>query len=100
MRTLIPFERSVEHYRLGAALWNAAAGEKLSVRPDFVAYNTQPMPGLAQDGQLALVDGQAAGMTLASAVIQPGPFYGQAWVDLLAVAPQFQRRGVGSALLE
>ncbi len=100
MRTMIPFERSMEHYRLGAELWNAAAGAKLSVRPAFVAYNTQPMPGLAQEGRLALVDGQVAGVTLASAVVQPGPFRGQAWVDLLAVAPQFQRRGVGSALLE
>lgn len=99
MLSLIPFERCDEHYRLGAELWNAAAGEKLAVRPSFLAYNTQFMPGLAQEGRLALVDGQAAGVALASAVVMEGPFCGQAWVDVLAVAPRFQRCGAGSALL-
>ncbi len=99
MSTLIPFEHRDEHFDWCAEIWNAAAGEKLSVRPTFVAYNTQPMPGLAQEGRLALVDGQPAGVVLASAVIQEGPFRGQAWVDVLAVTPQFQGRGLGSALL-
>ncbi|GAP13743.1 predicted acetyltransferase [Longilinea arvoryzae] len=99
MSALIPFERCDEHYRLSAEIWNAAAGEKLAVHPSFVAYNTQTMPGLAQEGRLARVDGQAAGVVLASAVVLEGPFRGQAWVDVLAVAPQFQHRGIGAKLL-
>lgn len=99
MLTLIPFERSPEICRAVADLWNAAAGPALAIRPFFVEHNTQPMPGLAQEGCLARIDGQTAGAVLASAV-RKGPFRGQAWVDLLVVSPQFQRRGAGSALLE
>lgn len=99
MSVLIPFERCADHYRLSAEIWNAAAGLNLAVRPSFVDYNTQPMPGLAQEGRLALVDGQPAGVVLASAVVLEGSFRGQAWVDVLAVTPQYQRRGIGSALL-
>lgn len=98
MLTLSHFERNPETCRQIADLWNAAAGPALAFRPGFVEYNTQPMPGLVQAGRLAWIEGQAAGVALASAVAE-GPFRGQAWVDLLAVAPQFQRRGVGSALL-
>lgn len=100
MLTLIPFECNPRVYQATAELWNAAAGQMLAVRPEFVAYNTQPMPGLARAGRLALVDGQFAGFALASVVILDGPFRGQAWVDALAVAPRFQRRGIGSTLLQ
>lgn len=99
MHKLIPFERGEEHYRLCAELWNVAAGEQLAVRPQFVAYNTQPMPGLAQEGRLALLDGRPAGVVLASAGLAGGMFPGRGWVDVLAVTPQYQRSGIGSELL-
>jgi GNAT superfamily N-acetyltransferase len=98
MLKLIRYDCDPEIHQKIADLWNAAAGPALAIRPDFVAYNTQEMPGLVQEGRLALVDEAIAGVVLASAVSQ-GPFRGQAWVDLIAVAPQYQRRGVGSALL-
>lgn len=99
MPTLTPFERNPETCRQIAEVWNAAAGEDLAFRPEFAAFNTQPMPGLAQSGRLTWVDGRLAGVVLASVVVEEGPFKGEAWLDLLAVAPGEQRRGIGSALL-
>ncbi|NMB68098.1 MAG: GNAT family N-acetyltransferase [Chloroflexi bacterium] len=99
MPTFTPFERNPETCRQIADLWNAAAGPDLAFGAQFVAFNTQPMPGLAQAGRLAWEGGCLAGAALASHVAAEGPFQGEAWLDLLAVAPGEQRRGIGSTLL-
>jgi len=99
MPTFTPFERTSDVCGSIASLWNAAVGADLAFRPEFVFFNTQPMPGLAQAGRLAWVDNRLAGVVLASVVVEEGPFKGEAWLDLLAVAPEAQHRGTGSALL-
>ncbi len=100
MPTFTPFERTPDICGSIASLWNAAAGPALAFGSDFVAFNTQPMPGLAQAGRLAWEDDRLAGVVLASVVVEEGPFKGEAWLDLLAVTPAFQRRGIGTALIK
>jgi GNAT superfamily N-acetyltransferase len=84
-----------------AAIWNAACGADLSITPRFVEYNAQPATGAIQSGQLALENDQPVGFVLASAL--PGdssvslPQTG--WIDAIAVLPNAQRQGIGSALI-
>lgn len=99
MPTFTALERNPQTCRQIADLWNAAAGEALAFHPEFAEYNTQPMPGLAQVGRFALEDGLPVGVVLASLVTVEGPFRGEAWLDLLAVAPGYRCRGIGTELL-
>ncbi len=83
------------------SLWNAACGADLAINARCVAYNTRAATGAAQAGRIAIENGNAVGFVVASAL--PGdprtspPELG--WIDAIAVAPEFQRRGIGSALL-
>lgn len=99
MPIITPFERNPQTCSRIADLWNAAAGPALAFGAEFVAFNAQAMPGLEQAGRLAWEGDHLAGVALASLVAAEGPFQGEAWLDLLAVAPEEQRRGIGSALL-
>lgn len=102
MIQLTPFD-SANARRLAAAtaIWNAACGPDLAIGQRAMAYNTEPIPGGAQVGVLALLAGAPAGFALASA------FHGdpavtapeQGWVDAIAVLPAQQRQGAGGALL-
>ena len=97
--TLIEFDLTHhDHHAAAAALWTAACGPDLAISPAFVAFNTRPTTGVTQAGQLALRDGQPAGFVLASAVIAD-PTLTVGWLDAIAVAPEAQRQGLGSALL-
>lgn len=83
------------------ALWNAACGPKLTISERAMVYNTAPVAGGIQAGSLAVDAGQPVGFVLASSVpndpsVSP-PEVG--WVDAIAVHPDFQRRGIGTALL-
>ncbi len=67
-------------------------------------YNTDPGywngQGRHQAGRLAMIDGQPAGFVLASVMKAPyanAPYSGH--IDALAVAPPYQRRGIGRALV-
>lgn len=99
---LQPFDpRQPRHIEAAAAAWNQACGPELAISSHFVRFNSQPATGSRQAGRLALVNDQAAGFILASALPDDAatspPEVG--WIDALAVAPPWQRSGVGSALL-
>jgi GNAT superfamily N-acetyltransferase len=83
------------------ALWNAACGPDLAITGRAMTYNTAAIPGGVQAGMIAIEAGGPAGFVLASALphdpsVSP-PEAG--WVDAIAVYPDFQRRGIGTALL-
>lgn len=86
------------------AVWNAALGFFFPMSPDLFRQNVLEDPNYRSgDGLLALVDGQVVGFGLAKRVRGreadlPG-FAGVGHVAALAVAPPFQRRGIGSGLL-
>ncbi len=100
---ILPFDPTLEsHHAAAAMVWTAACGPDLAITPAFVAFNTRPTTGLCQTGQLALAAGQAGvtpvGFVLASAPIHD-PASTMGWIDAIAVAPEAQRQGYGSALL-
>jgi GNAT superfamily N-acetyltransferase len=85
-----------------AALWTRACGETYALSQRALAYNTQPCQGARQAGQFAVVDGARVGFVLAS-VLQDDARAApprDGWVDALVVAPEFQKRGIGRALLK
>ncbi len=96
---LIPFTPT--HTPAATSLWNAACGADLAISERAMRYNTLPTTGAIQEGRVALAEGQPAGFVLASALpaspdVSP-PEMG--WVDAIAVHPDHQRQGIGSALL-
>lgn len=94
---------SAEHLDWIAAIWNSASGNTLPISTGFVEFNTRPSTGGIQTGAVALdADARPLGFVLSSA--QPGapepmdPRTG--WIDAIAVAPPFQRQGLGRQLLQ
>jgi predicted N-acetyltransferase YhbS len=81
----------------GVRIWNAACGPDLNFTARFMDYNLQAATGASQMGRVALVGAEPVGFVLASAVT--GSPTGVGWIDVLAVRPEHQRRGVGSVLL-
>ena len=88
---------SPEHAAHLAMLWNAACGSDLAITERFAAYNALAASGSTQAGQVAFVDGEPAGFVQVSAAPSGESISG--WVDALAVAPAWRRRGIGSQLL-
>ena len=95
-------ERAPAAYAAMARLWEAACGPAFSVSEDFIAYNLQPTPGLAQEGRFAYREGAPMGFVVASALSDAPPEIParRGWIDAVAVAPTAQGRGIGSALLD
>jgi predicted N-acetyltransferase YhbS len=87
-----PFERS--DIAAATDVWNMACGESLCITHDLFEYNTRPTPGVAQMGRVAVLDGKTVGTVLASVAQRRG------WVDVIAIAPQAQRQGIGAGLLD
>ncbi len=83
------------------ALWNAACGEDLAITERAMTYNTEPIPGGAQAGAIAYQAGRPVGFVLASLLTdEPSVSPPDAgWLDAIAVHPDFQRQGIGTALL-
>src|SRR5689334_18718249 len=81
-----------------AEIWNAACGTALPIALDLVEFNTGPIPGVLQAGCLAISDEWPAGFALASTVVD-GLVVANGWIDAIAVLPDAQERGIGSALL-
>ncbi len=89
------------HIAAAVAIWNAACGDDLAIMPRFVEYNTRAATGATQAGRIAISDDAPVGFVLASALPndpQTSPRE-MGWIDALAIAPEFQRRGVGGELL-
>ena len=89
------------HFAATGAIWNVACGANLAITPRFVKYNSRATTGAVQAGRLAIADDHLVGFVLASALPndpQTSPPE-MGWVDAIAVAPEFQRRGVGGELL-
>lgn len=82
-------------------LWNDSAPPALQISQRLVNFNLRPITGGRQAGWLALVADQVIGVGIASLLVdQPwvaSPTHG--WIDLLVVAPAYQRQGVGRRLL-
>ncbi|MCL5996330.1 MAG: GNAT family N-acetyltransferase [Chloroflexi bacterium] len=89
------------HIATAARLWTAACGPDLAISDRFVAYNVRSTSGRVLAGQFVMRDGQPAGFVLASALVgdllAASPETGH--IDAIAVLPQAQRQGAGSALL-
>lgn len=101
---LVPFRGSRLQQVL--AIWNAALGERFPLSPELFVQNGVRDPHVRPEAcWLATVPGRAGavGLCLAKVVREPlgadGWLPQRGWVSLLAVHPDYQRRGVGSALL-
>jgi GNAT superfamily N-acetyltransferase len=84
-----------------ANLWNLACGPDLAISPRFVGYNLRPCPGGDQTACLALVSGRPVGF-ISTSYIDDRTLSPQqtGWIDAIAVAPDEQGSGIGSALIE
>lgn len=99
----VPFNfDSPQHIGTATGFWNAACGPELSIDGATTFYNTRPNTGGIQAGWFGWIGVRAAGLVLASAL--PGDTtaaaQGLGWIDALVVLPDFQRTGVGGALLQ
>ena len=93
---------NAEHWGAASEIWTRACGEAFALSPRGFAYNLRAPLGVVQGGRFAVVDGVRAGFVLASVLNgheDVAPLH-LGWVDAIAVAPEFQGRGVGSALIE
>jgi GNAT superfamily N-acetyltransferase len=100
---VIPFDpENDEQIELLAALWNSASTESMPISAGFVQFNTRSSAGGVQAGRIALDEhDRPAGFVLASAHPDAPPTMNNqvGWIDAIAVAPPFQRQGIGSELL-
>ncbi|MBX3012846.1 MAG: GNAT family N-acetyltransferase [Caldilineaceae bacterium] len=100
--TLLDFSsQEPAHVAAVTTVWNAACSSELMLSNRFVEFNLQPVTGGKQAGQIARQGETIVGFVLASTL--PGqPHVAPAtvgWIDAIAVTPQAQRQGIGSALL-
>lgn len=84
-----------------ANLWNMACGSDLAISPRFIGYNFRPCPGGDQTACLAITNNRVVGF-ISTSYINDHTLAPQqtGWVDAIAVAPDDQREGIGSALIE
>jgi GNAT superfamily N-acetyltransferase len=89
------------HLQALVEVWNAACPSHLTISLRFARYNVGAVTGGAQSGQLALLDGAPIGVVLVSHLTGDATVMAPdvGWIDCLAVTPQAQRQGVGTALL-
>lgn len=85
-----------------AGLWTAACGGNLAASRRLAAWNVSPVAGGIQAGQFAWQDDEPVGVVLCSGLPnRPGVAPVDAgWIDAIAVLPEVQQRGIGSALLQ
>lgn len=90
-----------QHLNALVAIWNTACGADLAIDARLAEYNTRSATGEIKAGQIAMSAHEPAGFVLASALPNDPqtspPEIG--WIDAIAVAPEFQRHGIGRDLL-
>lgn len=102
MMELLEMESNASSIQTLAALWTRACGQEFALPPRALAHNLSAPIDAAQAGRIAIVEGEPSGFVLAS-VLRDHPDVAPpelGWLDALVVAPEYRRRGVGSALLE
>jgi GNAT superfamily N-acetyltransferase len=89
------------HIQSIVELWNRTCGTDLAISPRFAAYNLRAPSGGDQNTCFAVENGKAVGFVSASFLNDP-LITGEAtgWIDAIAVEPEAQRQGIGSALLQ
>ena len=92
-----------QHVRWAVELWNEATGSELPITERFLKYNCINDAGGARGGRFAFAEGRPVGYVLCNAY--PGALPAMrtdvaGWIEAIAVAPGFQRQGIGRALLE
>ncbi len=98
------FPANQQTCEIAAQVWNPACGQKLSITPAFVHYNTQPVSGVKQDGQIVYHNQEPVAFILVSYEVgSPSPSMSgllhTGWLDAMAVHPEHQRKGIGSELV-
>ena len=90
-----------QHLAWAVELWNDATANELPLSQRFLQFNLTEDVGMVRGGRIALAAGRPAGFVLCSAHpgAQDAMRAGVSWLDAIAVAPAYQRRGIGSALL-
>ena len=88
--------------RWAVELWNESTAHELPITDRFLRYNCTLDAGVVRAGRFALVEGSPVGFVLCSAYsgapsAMPTDVAG--WVEAMAVAPTYQRQGIGTALL-
>jgi GNAT superfamily N-acetyltransferase len=85
-------------YQSCADIWNAACGADLAISSAFIAYNLRPSTGIERSGQIAWADGKPVGFVFVGAPVESAstPW---GWLECMAVHPDYQKSGIGSALL-
>lgn len=83
------------------AIWNAACGDDLAISERMMRYNLHPSSGGRSAARIALRDGEPAGFVVVTTLYADPSVSAKelGWIDALAVLPEAQRRGIGSALL-
>lgn len=90
-----------DHTDAIAGLWTAACGNTLAASRRLAAYNVQPLTGGVQSGRFAWQDDEPVGFVLCSTLPERPDVAeaGTGWINGLAVLPETQRTGIGSALV-
>ena len=100
---LIPFDTNEpDHLAWAADLWNEATGNALPLSQRLLQFNLKDDAGIVRGGRIALKAGRPAGFVLCSAHPGAPPAMRSdalGWIEAIAVAPSFQRQGIGRALL-
>lgn len=91
-----------QHVLWAVELWNDATGNELPFSERFLRFNLTEDAGVVRGGLIVLIGGHPAGFVLCSAYPGAPPamrteFGG--WIEAVAVASSYQRRGIGTALL-
>ncbi len=101
---LVEFDvKDPRHVQWAVELWNASTGNELPITERFLRYNCTEDVGIARGGRFALAQGRPVGYVLCSAYPGAPPSMRTdvaGWIEAIAVATPFQRRGIGRALLE
>ena len=96
----ISFKEQV-HLDAVAGLWTGACGHALASSSRLAAYNAKPTTRAVQNGCFAWQNDEPVGFVMVSAlagdpaVVPPGT----GWINGIAVLPDVQKTGLGSALL-